>query len=318
MRLVLLMFTVCAATQVSAQTLALDQVPPISLTSSSITSAISIDPLSGNVIARSSSGGLNQCTGAALPTITSFNSVPTSVNTGATFSLTWTSQNTTGCAPTPDTGVGTIWASLGSLPSNGQRQLTAPGSPTTLSFGLTCTGPGGSVSQTVQVVVGGSTGQCNPPAGLSVDPPTPWTAIYPNAFPSIPGGRFEWNSVLGRIYTISFVAAPASDGGMFGSIASFNQPLDGDGEFLMSISQQPGCFDTTVLGANCRSPLARYTSIGWTLVEPANFSCKLVMGQQYFLNLTFGNATAPGSGPYCASAQCTRPIASLGQRAPGS
>ena len=55
-----------------AQTVSLDNVAPIALSSSTTLSAVRIDPATGNVIVRSAAGNYQQCTLPPGPTINSF------------------------------------------------------------------------------------------------------------------------------------------------------------------------------------------------------------------------------------------------------
>ena len=85
------------------------------------------------------------------PPTLSLTAAQTSVQAGATTSLTWTSTDATAC-----TASGT-WS--GARPAQGTE--TSPTLTSTGSFTLECTGPGGSVSRTVTVSV---TAVVNPPA----------------------------------------------------------------------------------------------------------------------------------------------------------
>ena len=78
----------------------------------------------------------------APPTI-AISANPTSVSYGGASELSWTAANATSCSGTDN------WS--GNEPTSGTQ---APGSLTSTSkFGLTCTGPGGTASQTVTVAV---------------------------------------------------------------------------------------------------------------------------------------------------------------------
>ena len=71
-----------------------------------------------------------------------------SVSSGGTVNLIWTSQNATGCTASGG------WS--GSLPTSGTKTSSALTSSTT--FTLTCKGPGGSSAKSVQVTVTGGSG----------------------------------------------------------------------------------------------------------------------------------------------------------------
>ena len=92
-----------------------------------------------------------------LPTV-SLLANPTTVNSGGSSTLTWTSSDATSC------DAGGAWS--GSKPLSGNQST---GTLTqTSTFTLTCTGPGGSTNRPVTVAVQNTTGTAN----LSWIPPT--------------------------------------------------------------------------------------------------------------------------------------------------
>ncbi|HJS21852.1 MAG TPA: hypothetical protein VJ764_04290 [Steroidobacteraceae bacterium] len=95
------------------------------------------------------------------PTL-SFSANPTSVQAGVRSTLTWNSQNATGCSASGG------WA--GNKPASGSEQ--SPIINATATFNLTCTGAGGSTGQSVTVTV-----NANPPP-----PPVPTVTL--NASPA--------------------------------------------------------------------------------------------------------------------------------------
>lgn len=278
--------------QVIAQTVTLDSVPAIALTSSAVVSAVSINPSTGNVIVKSSAGNYTSCAQAPGPTINNFSPTLTTVQPGASITLNWSSSNTTSC--TPSLGSGTTWASFGTLPSSGSQSFTAPASVGNVTFQLTCTNGAANVSQTTQVTVttGGGGGSC--------------VAAYPNGQQATYAGVFNsWPAfgVRKRIFVpfngyVSYSFTATSTIGQFGSFATSDFPGDGDGHGLMSISTTPGCFDQSKLGVNCLSPVSRFVSIGWANGS-TQFSCSLTPGTQYYLNWTYGSSTVQGSAPHC-------------------
>jgi len=291
----LLLVGLCGPAQ--AQTVSLDQVAPIALTTSSVVSAVQINPSTGNVTVRTSNGTYNACsfTPPQVPTINTFAPTSSQVSPGATITLNWTSSNATHC--TPQNGPGTVWASLGQLPANGSQNLTAPTNNGTISFQLTCTDGTQSDVESTQVTVQTTTQNC--------------TATYPNVteaefnqtfniWPAFGSSRrifAPFNGSLAFRFTASAVA------NQFGTFATVGFPGDGDGFGQASISRGPGCFNAAQLGPNCVSPVAREPSVGWA--NFANqFSCALTPGQVYYVNLTYGGTTTPGSGPYCPGGSC--------------
>lgn len=302
----------CTPMLAPAQSLFLDNVSPaIALTSAVGQSAVSIDPVTGNVTVRSSAGNLTQCTSTAPPSpqITSFFPNVSQVPVSGNFSLSWTSQNTTSCAPTAGTGSGTTWASQGTLPVNGSINLVAPGTPQTINFGLTCTNGSTNVSQSTSIVVqSGGGGNCTAPWTPNV---VAWSGVFGSAFPSHPGGRARLFYSQGTSEAVEFIAS--STGNQFGSLQSSDFPGDGEGAMLMSISTIPGCFDSAALGPNCLVGPAGFPSISWR-IGSGSFQCSLTQGVRYYFNMTFGSSNSPGSGPFCASGVCGRDISSIPQR----
>lgn len=282
-----------------AQTVSLDQVSPIALTTSSVESAVRINPQTGNVTVKTSVGTYNACTFTppSVPTINSFAPTSSQVAPGATITLNWSSSNTTHC--TAQQGSGTIWSSLGQLPASGSQNLTAPATAgTTVTFQLTCTDGVSSDIETTQVTVQQTTGNCTP--------------TYPN------GGTSEWNSVMGPWPTFGVrkrISVPANGylalrftttavAGQFGSVQGFEYTGDGDGAAQMSFSRNPGCFNAAALGPNCITPPSENPSIGWSNAQ-AQFSCTLGTGQSWYLNITFGNLTTVSpTNPYCPVGTC--------------
>lgn len=300
----------------NAQLLQLDNVtPPIPLISSSTVSAVQIDPANGNVTVRSSTQNLTQCSGQVQnpAEITSFTLNPSSVLTNGTFTVSWSAINTNAGSPcTPSGGAGTTWASQGQQPAIGQLNLSAPATAQTINFTLTCAGPGGSdqETRTLTVTTNGGGGNCTAPFPVN---PVNWSQWWTTAFPSHPGGRRQWIATQGNIDSISFVASSATN--QFGSIAASGFPGDGEGAMQMSISSVAGCYTPANLGPNCLSPVSSGASVGWA-IGSSQFSCALTPGATYFLNLTFGSASGPGSGPFCVTGACGRDISSLNQRSP--
>lgn len=275
-----------------AQTVSLDGVSPIALTSSSVQSAVSINPATGNVIVRSSVGNYSTCSAPppVTPTIISFGPNSSQVSPSSNITLNWSSTNTTSCSP--QQGSGTIWASLGTLPTTGSQTFTAPANTGTINFQLTCTDGIQSVSQTTQVTVQPIVTNCPPayPNGTQAE----WNQVF-NTWPAF-GVRPRVNVPFNGYVSYRFTATSVV--GQFGTVATSDYPGDGDGHGQMSISRDPGCFNAAQLGSNCLSPVTRFVSVGWAN-GAAQFSCSLTPGSSYYVNLTYGGNTSPGSGPYC-------------------
>lgn len=279
----------------TAQTVSLDNVTPIALTTSTTQSAISINPSNGNVVIRTANGTYNQCSfpPPVTPTITNFSPTASPVSPSASITLNWNSQNTTSC--TPSQGAGTTWPNQGTLQPNGSVSFSAPASATTVTFQLNCFDNNGqSTNATTQVVVqsGGGGGTCTPiyPNGTT----SSWATVF-NTWPSF--GALRRLQVPANGY-LAFSFTATATVGQFGTVAAGDFPGDGDGWGQMSISRDPGCFTPANLAPGCIQPAARLPGIGW-VNGSSSFSCALTPGQTYWVNFTYGNSTTSGNGPYC-------------------
>jgi hypothetical protein len=85
------------------------------------------------------------------PAINFFAAGDARVVSGASFSLSWTSSNTTSCSPS--LGAGTAWPDQGALPASGARSLLAPQALGMIIFGLSCTDGVTQVSSTTEIEV---------------------------------------------------------------------------------------------------------------------------------------------------------------------
>lgn len=280
-----------------AQTVALDNVSPIALTTSSTLTAVRIDPQTGNVSVRTQAGTYNSCTAiTTTPTINSFFPTSGTVAPSSTITLNWTSSNATSCSA--QLGSGTTWASLGQLPANGSQNLQAPASTGSITFQLTCTDGTNSDIETTQVTVQTTGGTCSPiyPMGNTSE----WNQVV-NTWPAFgvrPRIMVPFNGYVALRFTTTAIA------NQFGTISGLEFPGDGDGAAQMSISRDAGCFTGAQLGANCLTTPSRTPSIGWSNA-PAQFSCSLGTGQSWHVNVTFGNTTTPNPNtPYCPVSNC--------------
>lgn len=287
---------------VGAQTISLDNVAPITLSTSTSVAAVSIDTSNGSVIVRSSAGNLNQCRnvggGGGNPAVTSFGPNTGTVPPSGNFSLSWASTNTTSC--TPQLGTGTIWASLGTLGPSGTQVLTAPATQGTIQFQITCTNGSQSASaQTSVIVQTGGGGSCTPPAGTTGNT-AGWNGTLGTAWPS-------YNDVLRQMIStntwlaLTFTASSSST--QFGTMSTSGFPGDGGGLGQISISSSAGCFDQSNLGANCLSPIVEYPGVSWSN-QPSAFACKLTPGVTYQMNFWF---------PTCPGLSCGRDFGNIQQ-----
>ncbi len=284
----------------AAQTLSLDNVPPIALTGSASVSAVSIDPSTGNVIVRSSNGSLNQCTSPTVqnPTINSFFASSGTVQPGGSITLSWSSSNTTSC--TPSQGSGTNWPNFGTLGTSGNQTFSAPQSQGTITFQLTCTNGAQNATQTTSVTVqqqgGGGTCTAVYPQGAIGE----FTGTFGQAWPAY-NDKIRQFVTNNQYFSLRFTATASAT--QFGSINTTGFPGDGDGNGRVSISTTPGCFDANIIGERCVGAASTYPGVSWTNGQ-SSFVCKLNPGQTYYVNFYF---------PDCPSGNCGRDFGNIQQ-----
>lgn len=298
-----LILAMLASTALHAQTVSLDDVAPIAL--SSTETAVQIDALTGNVVVNSDVSNYNSCTRPTpvTPTITSFFATNPTVTPGSTITLNWTSSNATFC--TPSLGAGTTWSGLGNLPANGSQNLIAPSTTGPLNFQLVCSDGSptraSSAPASLQVNVQSAGGNCLPtyPTGVNVA----WTQIF-GQWPTYSARRLL--NVTSGYLAIQFTTPATTTPAQYGTFAGFDHPNDGGGYGILSISRDAGCFNGALLPPNCVTTAGRFPSISWTQGN-GPFQCQLQGGQSYFINISYGNTTLPGSGPYCPAGvgQCS-------------
>ncbi len=131
-----------------------------------------------------SSVSINVVAAPVLPVIGVFNALPTDVTTGGSTTLTWTALNATGCMASGGTGADGWSGSVGTI---GVAKTVGPISPAgAYNYTLTCTGPGGSTTNTVTVNV--------------ADAPLPATLIAfvatPTAVQTGQSTLLTWDSVM--------------------------------------------------------------------------------------------------------------------------
>lgn len=108
----------------------------------------------GSAVAACGGGGGSGDQGGPPPPTVSLSASPTTVTSGASANLTWSTTGATGCSATGG------WS--GSKPTSGSESTGALTANTT--FGLNCTGAGGSTSATVSVAISAA----SPPPSVSL------------------------------------------------------------------------------------------------------------------------------------------------------
>jgi hypothetical protein len=130
------------------------------------------------------------------------------------------------------------------------------------------------------------------------------TAAYPNlsiaswnntfgAFPQTGVSRISISGNGG--VSLAFTAPGAALSGQFQAL----QSLPINGESVIAMSACAGAYPQ--LPAACLSAVAESPTLDWT-TDANGTGCLLQPGQLYYLNLSFGNANAPGAGePWCGT-----------------
>jgi len=136
------------------------------------------------------------------------------------------------------------------------------------------------------------------PAPCTPKYPTGTTIAWSNIFTAWPSFGVRRRMLVPYNGYVAFQFTATQTPGQFGTFASADYPLDGDGFGQMSISREPGCFDAALLDARCLAPVGRFTSVGWAN-GASQYSCNLVPGQTYYLNMTYGGTTSSATEPHC-------------------
>lgn len=173
-------------------------------------------------------------TAASAPTVT-LGANPTSVQSGGTSLLTWTSTNTTACTASGG------WS--GSEPTSGSVMTGALNAPT--SYTLRCTGVGGSrsVSTTVSITSPGSFAVSPLNAALTLSQSQQFTATVPG------GGNATWsvdgtaggNATVGTISSSGLYTPPSTPGIHLIVATGVVDPTQG-GSATVAVTDLPGIY----------------------------------------------------------------------------
>lgn len=245
---------------------------------------------------------------------------PSSVNVGASFTVSWTSTGTSGATPcTPSGGGTTAWASQGPLEPNGQRTITAPASAGSAVFTISCATGGSPVTDSETVQFTGSSTGCTgvaPPAGITQGGISNWQNIYNQPFPFPTNGQVVLTLNRGSARAIRFTA-PSPCPGCSPSLQASGfvlwtnlQGVD-ETKVVTSISPCPYDFRANVLNTanqTCMSqPLLDATQNFYlgTGSQFPQFTCTLTPGQEYYVNMHIGSGSSPdATGAFCALTSC--------------
>lgn len=139
---------------------------------------------------------------------------------------------------------------------------------------------------------------CLPPAGFTGETVN-FVATFGTSWPAY-NGAHRLQMTPNAYIALAFTATQTP--GQFGTFDGSGYPGDGDGAAVMSISTTPGCFDPNLLPPGCFTGPSAFPGISWVNGN-TGFSCPLVAGQNYYLNITFGPLN---SGAACPGNLCGR------------
>lgn len=254
---------------------------------------------------------------SSLPTVdlvASASAVPVS----STFTLSWSSTGTTGC--TPSGGAGTSWASLGPQATNDSVQLTAPASAASnVAFQLTCASSGSPVSDSelISFTDGLDCSNVPLPPGINGFSQRVWSSEYGNPFPMPYSANPDFGIIPGQGLRFAItptipVGGQTPNGGVL-----FNEHNTTPKAGFMTISRCPGDFRLDVLNVPAGCALGQCTNqchtgseaqgqqnLKFRMVGSQAGWCHLIPGQQYYVNIHFGNTTPGPDGAFCAGPVC--------------
>jgi len=229
--------------------------------------------------------------------INSFSASPSTITTGQSTTLSWTTANATSCTAT---GGGGGWntRTIGLPNSNTAVTLSSAG---TFSFILTCQGESGSVSKTRTVIVNDPASDpvtsCATPSlsGTTVA----WEKFWKVEFPG-PG----YNNTNTAITRSGYIAFEFNTGDVVdnGYLATVGNTIT-SGTRKGAISECPGDFDVK---SECTHIWGIGGGISWA-TNGTSGACALKPNTTYYLNVTFTDGSDSKSSS-CTSSQCIATI----------
>jgi len=229
--------------------------------------------------------------------INSFSASPSTITTGQSTTLSWTTANATSCTAT---GGGGGWntRAIGLPSSNTAVTLSSAG---TFSFILTCQGESGSVSKTRTVIVNDPTSDpvtnCAAPSlsGTTVA----WEKFWKVEFPGP-----SYNNTNTAITRSGYIALEFNTGNVVdnGYLATVGNTIT-SGTRKGAISECPGDFDVK---SECTHIWGIGGGISWA-TNGTSGACALKPNTTYYLNVTFTDGSDSKSSS-CTSSQCIATI----------
>lgn len=215
-------------------TMTIDGNCSFTLSTSTTTPAVQVNPATGNVTVNSQTGVNCSPASATL-------SVPSPVNVNTTFQVSWTSTGTTSCNMSGGTAG---WAATG-RGTSGTLNLTAPSTPQTVAFNLSCVTGGTPATDTKNI-----TFQSTTPGGVNLTAPSSspvsqsftlsWTSTGTTSCTPTGGAGTSWASQsIGTSGSLN-LTGPASPGNVvFGITCNTGSGTVSDSETIQFTNTSP-------------------------------------------------------------------------------
>ncbi len=270
-------------------TMTIDGNCSFTLSTSTTTPAVQVNPATGNVTVNSQSGV------ACSPASATLN-VPSTVAVGQSFTASWTSSGTTSC----NTSGGIAgWPATG-RPVTGSQILTAPGTPQTVNFTLSCVTGGTPVTDTKTVQFTGT-------ASVNLTAPTQspvsqsftlsWSSTGTTSCTPTGGTGTAWASQsIGTSGSVN-LTGPANPGNvLFGITCNTGSGTVADNETIQFTDIDPGCGGVTLppnVGGFAQQTWSTRYGGQFPLVYSTNVNFNVSSGQGLRLAIT---PTVPTNG----------------------
>ena len=283
------------------------------------TSTLSIDPITGNIIATSANGDLT-CSEVGFPPTLSLSASPSAVNSGESSVVSWTLGND---ATTCTKSGGWSGNFTGADVTNGTHSQTMSNLTLSTTYNLVCSNNFGSSPQRSTIVsVNGGNPNCvtQPPIlngnedfsikivrgtafGQPGSPPNPLT--YDGTYDDIAPG-VGWPGVLGtqsdaNLTKNNYIAMQFNTD-TTNATARFSLTTPGNAQgppttaTTVAISECPGDFTEHLGQSRCLSVGGANPNLTWSQNPAANavLNCKLDKNKTYYLNIVHSNSTVDG------------------------
>ena len=225
-------------------------------------------------------------------TIDSFNVVQTMAQQGNTVNFDWnvTLQNSPpapNCTLSSAGVIDPVNVPVTDSPGSSTAQILADAPLGEATFTFSCfvdsMGSAATDTATDAVQIDSDDTNCGPPLVPSRDLSfTTFEGVYDLPWPGPSADNHNISVDTGSYMALSFTATA----GQNGSLSTIEAPVPNTSNFILSIDQCPGVFNTE--NPRCNSGPALKNTIFWA-DQPGDFVCDLVPGQQYFVNIYIGD-----------------------------